>query len=150
MTSGYSNLVETVYLSYRTRVRILTQIHTPMRQNSFFFTVFGLLVIILSCSPQLEQSLQENPALSTTHSALFKIDTIAQKLFDKEDFPGMAVMVWQEGNYVFEKGYGYADIEKQILVDPRKSLFRIGSVSKPVTAALLAKLYENGMPLFSP
>lgn len=115
-----------------------------MKPSHFSFTLIALSIALLNCSPQLAQVVQESPAKPSTQSALLKIDTIAQKLFDKEDFPGMAVMVWHEGQYVFEKGYGYADIENQILVDPRKSLFRIGSVSKPVTAALLAKLYENG------
>lgn len=103
-----------------------------------------VLVFLSSCSPQLGQTVDQVHRVDTENSALLRIDTIAQKLFDKEHFPGMAIMIWRDGNYVFEKGYGYADIEHKVQVDPRKSLFRIGSVSKPVTAALLAKLYEEG------
>lgn len=115
-----------------------------MNQSLIILSSLILLVFLNSCSQNLGQSVYQAPKVTTDKTTLFRIDTIAQKLFDKEDFPGMAVMIWKDGEYLFEKGYGYADIEQNIQVDPRQSLFRIGSVSKPVTAALLAKLYEEG------
>ena len=115
-----------------------------MNQSLIILNSLILLVILNSCTQNIGQSVYQTPKVPTDKTTLLRIDTIAQKLFDKEDFPGMAVMIWQDGKYLFEKGYGYADIEQNIQVDPRQSLFRIGSVSKPVTAALLAKLYEEG------
>jgi serine beta-lactamase-like protein LACTB len=50
----------------------------------------------------------------------------------------------QKGELVYSKGYGYADLAKEIPVDPAKTMFRIGSVSKTVTAAALARLYDQG------
>jgi CubicO group peptidase (beta-lactamase class C family) len=44
---------------------------------------------------------------------------------------------------VFSKGYGFADVGRQIPVDPAKTRFRIGSVSKTLTAACLAWLYQG-------
>lgn len=71
-------------------------------------------------------------------------DNIAKSVFEKEGFPGMAIEVWKSGEEVFSKAYGYADIEKAIPIDHKTTLFRIGSVSKPFTAAGLALLYEDG------
>ena len=70
-------------------------------------------------------------------------DRFARETFEKQSFPGMAVMVWKDGDIVFSKGYGYADIDKAIVIDPKVSKFRIGSISKPYTAAALGILYDR-------
>ena len=38
------------------------------------------------------------------------------------------------GEIVWSEGFGYADLEQQVPVYPDKTRFRIGSVSKPLTA----------------
>jgi CubicO group peptidase (beta-lactamase class C family) len=60
------------------------------------------------------------------------------------EVPGLSVSVSQKGELVFSKGYGFADVGRQIPVDPSKTRFRIGSVSKTLTAAGLAWLYQGG------
>ncbi|NVJ48443.1 MAG: beta-lactamase family protein, partial [Cytophagia bacterium] len=71
-------------------------------------------------------------------------DAKLQAFVEKTQVPGLSISISQKGDLVFSKGYGFADVEKQIPVDPSKSMFRIGSVSKTLTAAGLAKLYEEG------
>ncbi len=58
--------------------------------------------------------------------------------------PGVSVSVMIKGDLVFSQGFGYADLEQGVRVDPSKTKFRVGSVSKPMTAASLAKLFEEG------
>ena len=72
-----------------------------------------------------------------------QVDLIANKTFENENFPGMAVQVWHKGEVVFSKGYGYADVENSVSVNPYTSQFRIGSISKPFTAAGLGLLYDR-------
>jgi serine beta-lactamase-like protein LACTB, mitochondrial len=57
--------------------------------------------------------------------------------------PGMAVTVSVNGEVVWSQGFGYADLEQQVPVSPANTKFRIGSISKSLTAAGLAKLYEQ-------
>jgi len=57
--------------------------------------------------------------------------------------PGLSVAVAVEGKIVWSEGFGFADLEKKTAVTPT-TRFRIGSVSKPVTAAGLALLVERG------
>ncbi len=66
------------------------------------------------------------------------------KLVANERVPGLAISVWQKGKIVWSQGYGYADLEQQVLVDPLQTRFRVGSISKPMAAAALAKIYERG------
>ena len=58
--------------------------------------------------------------------------------------PGLAMSVSIKGNLVYSKGFGYSDLEMGKKVNPSTTQFRIGSVSKTVTAAGLALLYEQG------
>lgn len=68
----------------------------------------------------------------------------AQAFFDSNNLPGMAITIAQKGELILSEGFGYADLENMVPVDPASSKFRIGSVSKPFTAAALAVLYEEG------
>jgi N-acyl-D-amino-acid deacylase len=57
--------------------------------------------------------------------------------------PGLAVAVTNNGQTVFSRGYGYADIANREPVRPT-SLFRIASISKPITAVAILQLIEQG------
>ncbi len=57
--------------------------------------------------------------------------------------PGLSIAVSVGGEIVWAEGFGWADIEQGMAVTPRHK-FRIGSVSKPMTAAALALLWEEG------
>ncbi len=59
------------------------------------------------------------------------------------NIPGGALAVSRNGRVVLARGYGYADVEAKELVRPT-SLFRIASVSKPLTAVAVLRLLEQG------
>ena len=46
------------------------------------------------------------------------------------DIAGAVVAIVKDGKVLTERGYGFSDIEKRTPVDPKKTLFRPGSVSK--------------------
>jgi CubicO group peptidase (beta-lactamase class C family) len=56
---------------------------------------------------------------------------------------GIAVLISKDGNVIYKKGFGYADIEKKDLIKP-DTKFRIGSITKQFTAAAILKLQEEG------
>ncbi|MEZ5040764.1 MAG: serine hydrolase domain-containing protein [Saprospiraceae bacterium] len=57
--------------------------------------------------------------------------------------PGCAVAVIKDGNIIYKKGYGMADLEHDIPIRP-ESVFYIGSVSKQFVAACMLLLDEQG------
>ena len=59
-------------------------------------------------------------------------------------FPGAVVSVVKDGQLFFQKGYGYADLEKQTPVDPSATIFRIGSTTKLFTWTAVMQLAEQG------
>ncbi|MBS0418458.1 MAG: beta-lactamase family protein [Proteobacteria bacterium] len=60
------------------------------------------------------------------------------------DIAGAVVAIVKDGNVLTERGYGYSDVEKQTPVDPKKTLFRPGSVSKLFTWTAVMQLVEQG------
>ncbi len=59
------------------------------------------------------------------------------------EIPGLQVVVGMHGRIVWSEAFGYADLERKVPVTA-VTQFRIGSVSKPLTAAAVALLYEQG------
>src|SRR5712691_3853581 len=60
-----------------------------------------------------------------------------------DHIPGLAVAVAVDGRIVWSEAFGYADLDAKTPATPATQ-FRIGSVSKPLTAAAVAQLYEQG------
>jgi CubicO group peptidase (beta-lactamase class C family) len=57
--------------------------------------------------------------------------------------PGVQIAVAIDGTLVWSEGFGYADAARRRPV-MRETQFRVGSVAKPLTAAAVALLYEQG------
>ena len=57
--------------------------------------------------------------------------------------PGFAIAVAVDGRIVWSEAFGYADLEAKRAATPATQ-FRIGSVSKPLTATAIAQLFEAG------
>ena len=60
------------------------------------------------------------------------------------DIPGAVVMVVKDGQIVTARGFGYADAARRTPVNPDRTLFRPGSVSKLVTWTAIMQLVEQG------
>ena len=57
--------------------------------------------------------------------------------------PGGALAVVKDRRLVYARGYGLADRDRSLAVRP-DSLFRIASLSKPITGVAVMKLIEDG------
>ena len=60
------------------------------------------------------------------------------------DVAGAVVVVVKDGNILLQKGYGFADVATRKPVDPERTLFRAGSVSKLFTWTAVMQLLEQG------
>jgi len=57
---------------------------------------------------------------------------------------GIAVALVRDGKLLYSKGYGYADLERKVDVDPGQTPFSLGSITKCFTATAIAQLLERG------
>lgn len=84
------------------------------------------------------------PIAAPQHAeAIAKARALAKQWMAERGYVGLSVSVGINGEIVWSEGFGHADLEQQVPVT-RETKFRIGSVSKPVTAAALAQLVEQG------
>ena len=82
------------------------------------------------------------PAAATSAEALF--EGLIPELLEKWEVPGESVAIAKDGRLLLARGYGLADVAE---IDPVKpdSLFRIASISKPITAVAILQLVEEGV-----
>ena len=85
----------------------------------------------------------EIPQTGRTSAALAPVDDMVLSFMREHDLPGAGVAIARRGRLVYARGFGYADIDKREPVQP-DSLFRIASLSKPVTAVAVLQLVEAG------
>ena len=72
------------------------------------------------------------------------LDPLITEGMQEQHIPGLAIAVVKDGDLLFSKGYGYADIEKRTPVDPARTEFRIASISKLFTATAVLQAVEQG------
>ena len=93
--------------------------------NVFLILIFSI-IFITGCSMSKEDKMDE----------LFSD-------YNTPDRPGAAVMVIKDGDVIFKKGYGLANIEKNLPVAGTTN-FRLASVTKQFTALSILMLIERG------
>ena len=68
---------------------------------------------------------------------------LARELVVAENLPGLSIAVASDGAIVWSEGFGWADVERREPVTPR-TRFRLGAASKPLTAAAVMRLRDQG------
>lgn len=71
------------------------------------------------------------------------IDPVAEECIG-ETVPGACVIISEKGGAVFSKGYGFADMERGIPMDPEATVFEWGSISKTFVWVSVMQLEEQG------
>jgi CubicO group peptidase (beta-lactamase class C family) len=120
---------------------------------AILLTLILLLSIVGSALAQEDRvSLNGNmPAISSRGQGptdpaeleAFLGDLFAQDM-EEHHIAGAAVAVVKDGKLFFAKGYGYADVENRIPVDPEETVFLIGSAGKLFTWTAVMQLAEQG------
>ena len=70
-------------------------------------------------------------------------DEMITAFLAEHEVPGAAVAIAKQGKIIYSRGFGLADVQKKQPVLP-DSLFRIASISKPITAVAVLQLVERG------
>ncbi len=71
-----------------------------------------------------------------------KIDNIFTE-FNNNSTPGVSVAIVQDKNTIYQKGFGLADLENNVSIEP-KTNFRLASITKQFTALSIMLLEDEG------
>jgi len=106
--------------------------------NRFRAQALCLLALLLACASAV--SSQQN-SLATEKRA--EIEKAVSSFMSANSVPGIGVAVVLEGEPAWSAGFGIADLEN-FAPATSSTLFRLGSISKPITAVAVLQLWERG------
>ncbi len=96
------------------------------------FMIAGAMVLVMCAAVTRGNGDQKSSAVDEVFADLTKTGS-----------PGCALGVYRDGQMLYEKGYGLANIEENVPITP-KSVFDIGSTSKQFTASSILLLEKQG------
>lgn len=91
-------------------------------------------------SPALQMSLELTGVVTP---AATQLESALQTFMAQYGIPGLSVAVAYNDRLVYADGFGNTDLETREVVSP-ETLFRLASVSKPITSAIVMDLVEQG------
>ncbi|MGO9453529.1 MAG: serine hydrolase domain-containing protein [Candidatus Binataceae bacterium] len=100
---------------------------------SVFPTAFGSLSSI---------TLANGSEPTPSEVELASMEGMARVFMQRYEVPGLSMAITCHGQFVYRKAFGRADQDARERATP-SNLFRIGSVSKPITAITIFRLIEN-------
>ncbi len=106
-------------------------------------TFTAICAVLTPLSLQAQGALAEVPTPARYAEAIDFARTLVGAVMEESGTPGMSVAVGIDGAIVWAEGFGYADVENRVPVW-EETKFRIGSVSKPLTAAAVGLLVQQG------
>ena len=103
----------------------------------------GLAAIMTTALAVSEVGGAEVPTTGRAVPSMAAYDAYFTKLVQECGDLGVQVAVSRNGRLVFDRGYGWSDKSAGEAVEP-SSLFRIASVTKPLTSTAIFQLVDKG------
>ena len=127
---------------------IMTTMTTTRRQRRYRPAIaLGVLLSLGSTAAWAQPRSAVAPAVAPASRPYSDVVTQARALVRADlvqrGYPGIAIAVSVEGETVWSEGFGYADLEHRVPMWPSVK-FRVGSISKSMTAAAVATLVDQG------
>ena len=102
----------------------------------FVTWLVGILIVFVACD-----AVAEDAKFSPEKRA--QIEAAVSKFMAAKHIPGVSVAVVENGQFVWSSGFGMADLENFVPATS-STLYRLASISKPLTAVAAMQLYESG------
>jgi len=102
-----------------------------------FSLVLAALLVVISCAFAAEKDTTLSPAKRA------QIEKAVSAFMTANSVPGVSVAVVQNGQPVWSVGFGMSDLEDSAPATS-STLYRLGSISKSITAVAILQLYERG------
>ncbi|NOR21610.1 MAG: serine hydrolase, partial [Candidatus Aminicenantes bacterium] len=99
-----------------------------------------LIFLFLICTPAAFSEEKAKPDFS---EAIRLIDTWLEAQRDYDNLPGISVAIVTDQEILWSKGYGMADLEKEVSSSPN-TIYSICSISKLFTSVAIMQLRDNG------
>lgn len=96
-----------------------------------------------SANRVVAEALREKPPVTgEADPRLEPFDELMSSFIQEHKIPGASLAVTRSGKLVYARGFGFADVELRVPVQPT-ALLRIASVSKPLTSVAMLQLVDR-------
>jgi len=109
--------------------------------KTIFLFLIGSLALFTACNQSVKTNSPEAVGLSADSLELAEMKM--QEYIDKGKLSGISTIVIKDGIMAQRANFGFADIENKKAIEDN-TISRIFSMTKPVTAAALMTLYDEG------
>lgn len=119
------------------------------RLNAALVMAVSLLVLVIASCTSADRNAEGVPSQAFDapaagfEAAADSARKLARSRVVRRHLPGVSIAVGRGGELVWAEGFGWANLSSNELVTP-ETQYRIGSISKPLTAVAVARLYEEG------
>lgn len=72
------------------------------------------------------------------------VDAAAERSLETHRLPGVALALVHAGETLHVAGFGFANVEQKVPVDPKRTIFRIGSITKALSLLTVSRLIDYG------
>lgn len=105
-----------------------------MNSSSLLRTHFRVMILVILCAASAAQS--DVPLAE-------RVEPNVRTAMSQQKLPAVSVAIASGGKLRYEKAFGVADLENAVPATP-ETLFRTGSIAKPITAVAAMQLVERG------
>lgn len=109
------------------------------KMNNKLNFLFSLCIFVFACCVHPLFAQQK----SLSDSSLQVLESFIQKEMKQNKIVGLSVALVDDQKIIWKKGFGYSDKAKAISPN-EKTVYRVGSISKPFLALALMQLVEQG------
>lgn len=112
-----------------------------MKKIGLFTVVLFIIVITQFSCTQTGKPGSENSGISS--DTLKLASEKLQTYIDNEKLGGISALIYKNGETVYRENFGYLNMDEKVPMD-ETAIFRIFSMTKPITAVALMTLFDEG------
>jgi serine beta-lactamase-like protein LACTB, mitochondrial len=126
-------------IRWRTEAALATILAAVMVASGVLY--FGCITDHVHTDPATIRSTAANINVAPPGAAVEEARHLGRTLLVDENLPGLSVAVAVHGAIVWAEGFGYADVDRTPVTPLTR--FRLGALSKPLTAVAAARLHDQ-------
>lgn len=111
--------------------------------------LIALTLLLAGCPteelPVVEDPTPAPPAITVALEDAPEVDAAVQEIVDADELTGVTVGIARGQTIVYLQGFGYADVEAEIPVDPSVTRFRWASVAKSLAGVVAVQGIADGI-----
>lgn len=115
-----------------------------MKKINKLLVIFSVFISVMLSSSVVFAEMNNGSIDLLTQEERIKIEKFIEENMDEGKIPGLSITIVKDDKTIYQKGFGYSDIEDKIPVRD-KTLFELGSTSKAFTGLGILKMEQDGV-----